>query len=85
MKIRISLLALLLIAVLTSCTSDVEIKGKFSVNSTQQVYFSKGNLQYQASTKTWRFAEHQWDFIGSSNKIFLPISARNHYLCSVFL
>lgn len=72
MKIRISLLALLLIAVLTSCTSDVEIKGKFSVSSTQQVYFSKGNLQYQASTKTWRFAEHQWDFIGSSNKNICP-------------
>jgi len=21
-------------------------------------------LQYQASTDTWRFAEHQWDFVG---------------------
>lgn len=30
--------------------------------------FSKGNLQYQASTKTWRFAEHQWDMIGVANK-----------------
>ena len=25
------------------------------------VYFSKGNLQYQPSTNTWRFAEHQYD------------------------
>ncbi|MCR4664331.1 MAG: hypothetical protein K5660_03095 [Paludibacteraceae bacterium] len=36
----------------------------FSVSSTQKVYFSPGNLQYQASTKTWRFAEHQWDVVG---------------------
>ena len=25
------------------------------------VYFSQGNLQYQASSNTWRFAEHQYD------------------------
>ena len=31
------------------------------------VYFSKGNLQYQASTGTWRFAEHQGDIIGNDN------------------
>ena len=30
--------------------------------------FSKGNLQYRASTNTWRFAEHQWDFVGSGSK-----------------
>ena len=39
----------------------------FSVSADQQVYFSKGNLQYQASTGTWRFAEHQYDIIGSAN------------------
>jgi hypothetical protein len=27
------------------------------------VYFSQGNLQYQASTNTWRFAENQWDML----------------------
>ena len=43
------------------------ISGKFSVSSTKQVYFSQGNLQYQASTGTWRFAEHQYDFIGGGN------------------
>ena len=43
------------------------LAGKFSVSSTKQVYFSKGNLQYQASTGTWRFAEHQYDFIGGGN------------------
>ena len=31
----------------------------------KQVYFSKGNLQYQASTLTWRFAEHQYDVVGT--------------------
>ncbi|MBQ7697358.1 MAG: hypothetical protein IJT35_02110 [Paludibacteraceae bacterium] len=38
--------------------------GLFSVSATQQVTFSPGNLQYQASTDTWRFAEHQWDMVG---------------------
>ncbi len=41
------------------------IDGLFSVSPTQKVYFSQGNLQYQASTNTWRFAEHQWDFVGT--------------------
>ena len=31
-----------------------------------QVRFSQGNLQYQGSTKTWRFAENQWDYVGNS-------------------
>lgn len=43
------------------------INGLFSVSSTQQVYFSKGNLQYKASTNTWRFAEKQYNYIGSAN------------------
>ena len=44
------------------------INGKFSVNATgDQVYFSQGNLQYQASTNTWQFAEHQWDYVGGAN------------------
>jgi len=42
------------------------LSGVFSVSPSLQVHFSKGNLQYQASTTTWRFAEHQWDFVGSS-------------------
>lgn len=40
------------------------IPALFSISETQQVFFSKGNLQYQASTGTWRFAEHQWDYVG---------------------
>ncbi|MBR6992352.1 MAG: hypothetical protein IKH97_09060 [Bacteroidales bacterium] len=41
------------------------VDGLFTINEQGgKVYFSKGNLQYQASTKTWRFAEHQWDQVG---------------------
>ena len=44
---------------------DGALPGLFSVSATQQVYFSQGNLQYQASTDTWRFAEHQYDYVGT--------------------
>ncbi len=39
----------------------------FSVSSSKKVYFSKGNLQYQASTGTWRFADSQTSIAGSNN------------------
>lgn len=42
------------------------VNGLFAINENgNQFYFSKGNLQYQASTNTWRFAEHQWDYVGN--------------------
>ena len=44
------------------------LPGLFSVSATQQVRFSQGNLQYQASTDTWRFAEHQYDTVGWANR-----------------
>ena len=46
------------------------LSGKFSTNSagTNAIQFSKGNLQYQASTDTWRFAENQYDIIGEYNE-----------------
>ena len=47
---------------------DGALPGLFSVSATQRVYFSQGNLQYQASTDTWRFAEHQYDYVGSDNR-----------------
>jgi len=40
------------------------LPGVFSVSDTTKVQFSQGNLQYQASTDTWRFAEHQYDMVG---------------------
>lgn len=39
----------------------------FSVSPTKKVFFANGNLQYQASTNTWRFAANQWDTIGCGN------------------
>ena len=41
------------------------LNGLFSVSENTLVCFSQGNLQYQASTNTWRFAENQWDFVGN--------------------
>ena len=41
---------------------------EFSVSTERKIVFSMGNLQYQASTKQWRFAEHQYDIIGDANK-----------------
>lgn len=39
----------------------------FSVGAGRQVRFSQGNLQYQASSGIWRFAEHQYDFVGNAS------------------
>ena len=44
------------------------INGLFTINANgDKVYFSKGNLLYKASSRTWRFAEHQYDFVGGFN------------------
>ncbi len=44
------------------------INGLFSVSNTKQVYFSQGNLQYQASNGIWRFAINQYDYVGYDNQ-----------------
>ena len=53
-----------------------KLPGAFSVSSTKQVWFSQGNLQYQANstgateapyTGVWRFAANQYEAIGSGN------------------
>lgn len=41
------------------------IDGLFSISEMQQVYFSKGNLQYQASTDWFTFANNQYDWISA--------------------
>ena len=55
------------IAVNLVATNPVgSINGKFTINSNgDQVYFSKGNLQYFCSTSApeWRFAEEQYDYV----------------------
>lgn len=47
--------------------TEGSLTGVFSVGNGKTVRFSQGNLQYQASTDTWRFAEQQYDCIGNSN------------------
>ncbi len=39
----------------------------FSVSNVQQIVFSSGNLQYHVKDKVWRFAGHQYDFVGKDN------------------
>ena len=52
---------------LESSTPSSAIKGEhyFSVSADKKIIFSSGNLQYQPSTGSWRFANNQWD-------IFIP-------------
>ena len=61
-----------------NCGSIGEGLGPFSVSDTKKVYFSPGNLQFNAAQGshkcvdgttqpgTWRFAEHQWDYVGDA-------------------
>lgn len=59
------------------------IHGRFTVGTNddgtpRQVYFSQGNLQYQASTNTFRFAEHQYDWIGNNAMQGTVQNCNNH-------
>ena len=58
-------------AIVTDNTIPIgAISGLFTINSNgDQVFFSRGNLQYQASSNTWRFAKNQWDYVGTQNPI----------------
>ena len=52
----------------TDAEPPAPVEGKFTINDNgDKVVFAPGNLQYQASTNTWRFAENQWDYVGSGN------------------
>ena len=68
---KLSFVCALCVSVLsvnTALAGEGALSGKFTINNEgDKVQFSQGNLQYQASTKTWRFAEHQWDIIGDDN------------------
>ena len=64
---RILVIMLTLVGIGTGAWADGTPDGAFTINSDgDQVVFSKGNLQYQASTNTWRFAENQYDYIGNA-------------------
>ena len=52
--------------------STGSIKGVFSISKNSKIAFSMGNLQYQANSNTWRFAENQYDIIGNNNKNISP-------------
>lgn len=53
-------------------TTSGVLNGLFSVSDGLQVQFSIGNLQYKASSNTWKFADNQWDYIGENNQ---PLSS----------
>jgi len=52
-----------------SCQLDEEgtLVGIFSVSDTRKVKFSSGNLQYNFTNHTWKFAKCQYDVIGETN------------------
>ena len=72
------ILALLLMTATGAWAQDGgTLNGKFTINASgDKVYFAQGNLQAVCTsadgnaatpeTFTWRFAEHQWDYIGGT-------------------
>ena len=53
--------------VAVNCSGTHEQVNFFTVRQNKKSFFSPGNLQYKASSSAWRFAENQWDTIGSDN------------------
>ena len=41
--------------------------GKFSTGKYEYAEFAPGNLQYYTGDKSWRFAQHQYDYVGDDN------------------
>ena len=69
MKTKVSIILVCLIWMASSMyATEGALRGKFAISSRDTVAFSRGNLQYQPSTDTWRFAENQWDFVGTDNE-----------------
>ena len=65
-KFLLSILALAASIAVTA--SNGALSGGFSINQNyDRVQFSKGNLQYKPSTKTFQFAERQYEYIGEGN------------------
>lgn len=55
------------------------LQSVFSVAQGKTILFSKGNLQYQPSSGTWRFAEHQYDIVGGIDKEDATLISGNVY------
>lgn len=64
---KLFLSLLLAVTTVSMYATEGAMRGIFSVSATKKVCFSQGNLQYQASTGTWRFAEEQYNVIGADN------------------
>lgn len=52
------------------------LKGIFSVSDTKRVQFAEGNLEYQASTGKWKFADEQWIAFGKGAGNETPAAGR---------
>ncbi|MCR4828035.1 MAG: hypothetical protein K5864_01075 [Bacteroidales bacterium] len=52
----------------TMYTEAMTRHDEFSVGSGKKVHFAPGNLQYNPSDQKWRFAPHQYDYIGAGNE-----------------
>lgn len=59
----------------TTIVNEGELIGEFSVSSEIKVHFSKGNLQYQPSSKTYQFAENQYDYTGIAGNDIIASSS----------
>lgn len=64
-------------------TPEGAISGLFSIADGRQVHFSQGNLQYEKSTQTWSFMEHQYDVLGTEG-VFVGEDHANVDIVSYF-
>ena len=74
--LRLLTFAAVLLALFSACKEDTSaglnddgsLCGVFAVSDSTWVAFSRGNLQYQPSSATWRFAESQKETLGRDNE-----------------
>ncbi len=68
----------------TAKMAEAEVAGEYFTSKSDgtKVVFSPGNLQYQASTDTWRFAEHQYDYVGDGGTTGGNVTGSNNTLIS---
>ena len=76
-----TIIAFAFVALLAGCRGEQEemerplyptegaINARYTIGDGVTVVFAKGNLQYQASSHYWRFANRQYDVIGYDNEL----------------